>query len=147
MILSLNQLKPAQGSKKKKKRVGRGNSSGHGTYATRGLKGQRSRSGGKSGLKRLGFRTVLRSTPKLRGFKSLKAKPTIVNLVTLEEKFSEGAVINPLFLKKNKLIDKINLGVKILGEGKLTKKFIFENCQFSGSAREKILKAGGIIRI
>ncbi|MFH0819619.1 MAG: 50S ribosomal protein L15 [bacterium] len=146
MILSLNQLKPAQGSKKKKKRVGRGNSSGHGTYATRGLKGQRSRSGGKSGLKRLGFRTVLRSTPKLRGFKSLKTKPTIVNLVTLEEKFSEGAVINPLFLKKNKLIDKINLGVKILGEGKLTKKFIFENCQFSGSAREKILKAGGIIK-
>lgn len=146
MILSLNQLKPAPGSKKKKKRVGRGNSSGHGTYATRGLKGQRARSGGKGGLKRLGFKTMLRSTPKLSGFKSLKTKPAIVNLVILEKKFADGAVINPLLLKKNKLVDKISSGVKILGEGKLTKKFIFENCQFSKSAREKILESGGMIK-
>jgi large subunit ribosomal protein L15 len=146
MALSLAQLKSPSGAKKRKKRVGRGNSSGHGTYACRGIKGQRARSGGKGGLKRLGFRTVLRSTPKLRGFKSLKPKPVIINLVTLEKKIVEGTIITPQFLKKNKIVDKINSGIKILGEGKLTKKFIFENCQFSKSAREKILKAGGVIK-
>lgn len=146
MALSLDQLKPVSSSKKRKKRVGRGNSSGHGTYSTRGLKGQKSRTGGKGGLKRLGFRNVLRSTPKLRGFKSLKSKPAVINLAILDKKFKDGTIITPQFLKKNKVIDKISKGVKILGEGKLTKKFIFTNFKFSQSAKDKIIKSGGEIK-
>jgi len=73
MALQAQQLKPATGSTKKRKRVGRGNSSGHGTYSTRGLKGQKSRSG-VSGLKRLGMRQVLLRTPKYKGFKSKLVK-------------------------------------------------------------------------
>ncbi|MCK4554160.1 hypothetical protein KAU19_04310, partial [Candidatus Parcubacteria bacterium] len=69
-MLRLHNIKPNKKAVKKRKRVGRGNASGHGTYSGRGIKGQRSRSGGKSGLKRLGMKMILRNIPKKRGFKS-----------------------------------------------------------------------------
>jgi len=117
MTLSLHTIKPAKGAKKKKKRVGRGGK--RGTYSGRGIKGQRARSGGKRGLKRLGMRPLMEQTPKLRGFKSLKKKPEILNLKDLQNKFKDGDKITPQVLLKKGLVDKIKNGVKILGDGEI----------------------------
>jgi len=86
-MLQPHTLKPAHGAKHSPKRVGRGNASGHGTSSTRGGKGQTARSGGSRGLARLGFRRLMQSTPKLRGFKSLNDKPIVVYISDLEKYF------------------------------------------------------------
>jgi large subunit ribosomal protein L15 len=143
MALKLHNLKPAKGAKKKKKRVGRGDSSGHGNYSTRGLKGQRARSGGKGGLKLKGFKSNVQSIPKLGGFKSLKSKLAIVNLKDLEKHFDNDEVITPAKLVNKKLIDNAKNGVKILGMGKLSKKFTVKVDKVSDSAKQAIEKAGG----
>ncbi|MCK5459601.1 50S ribosomal protein L15 [Candidatus Parcubacteria bacterium] len=136
MELSLHNLK---GANKKKKRIGRGNASGHGTYSTRGIKGQRSRSGGKGGLKRLGLRQVLFATPKKKGFKSAKPKNQVVNLSNLNKSFKDGGEINPKTLLKAKLINDIKSPIKILGNGELKlKKLKFSNVKMSESAINKI---------
>jgi len=142
--MQLHQLKPTK--KKAKKQVGRGGC--HGTYSTRGLKGQKSRSGGGKGRSFTGDKTPLfRRTPKLRGFKSLYAKNNVVNISKLENNFENGDIISPRALLKRGLISKIKPRVKILGNGELSKKFIIENCLVSKSAEEKIKKAGGKIGI
>ena len=142
--MQLHQLKPMK--KKKKKVVGRGGC--HGTYSTRGLKGQKSRSGGGKGRSFAGDKTPLfRRTPKLRGFKSLYAKNNIVSVSRLENGFESGDVINPRVLLGKGFISKIKPRVKILGNGELSKKFIIENCLVSKSAEEKIKKVGGEIKI
>ncbi len=141
--MQLHQLKPTK--KKKKKVVGRGGS--HGTYSTRGLKGQKSRSGGGKGRSFAGDKTPLfRRTPKLRGFKSLYAKNNITNVSALEANFGNGDVINPSSLLRKGLISKIKPRVKILGNGELNKKFVVEGCIISKSAEEKIKKAKGEIK-
>ena len=124
-MLSLNTLKKAKGSSKKIKRVGRGNASGHGTYSTRGLKGQKSRSG-VSNLKRLGMRKQLLAIPKVRGFKSLKPKNQIVSVKAINANFKDGENVNPETLLEKKLISTLNNPVKILGKEKLTVKVNFE---------------------
>jgi len=145
-MLSLNHLKPERGSVRRKKRLGRGNASGHGTYSTRGLKGQKSRTGGRNKLKRLGFKKILQSLPKVRGFKSAKAKNQIVNLIELNQCFSAGNIINPLNLSKAGLVDSIKLPIKILGQGELkVKNLEFSGVKVSQSAREQIEKQGGKI--
>ena len=142
--MQLHNLKPTK--KKKKKVVGRGGC--HGTYSTRGMKGQKSRSGGGKGRSFAGDKTPLfRRTPKLRGFKSLYAKNNITNVSMLETNFESGDVINPNSLLRKGLISKIKPRVKILGNGELNKKFIIENCIISKSAEEKIKKVGGEIKI
>lgn len=146
MALSFHTIKPAKGSKHNKKRVGRGNASGHGTYATRGLKGQKSRSGGRGGLKYKGMKPMLLAIPKKRGFNSLNKKPSILNIKDLDVKFNDGAKITPKTLQEAKLVSKISNGVKILGNGETKKKFIVEECMVSKSAKEKIEKAGGKIK-
>lgn len=145
--MQANQLKPAKNSKKRKKRVGRGNASGHGTTATRGTKGQRARSGGRSGLKRLGFRFILARTPKLKGFKSLKIRPAVVSLDDIEKEFESGSRITADVLLKRKIARKGGFSVKIIaGKSKsLSKKFIVENCKVSERVRELIEKAGGTV--
>ncbi len=141
--MQLHQLKPTK--KKKKKVVGRGGC--HGTYSTRGLKGQKSRSGGGKGRSFAGDKTPLfRRTPKLRGFKSLYAKNNITNVSALEANFGSGDVISPSSLLKKGLISKIKPRVKILGNGELNKKFVVEGCIISKSAEEKIKKAKGEIK-
>ncbi len=145
-MLKLHSLKPAKGSKKKKKRVGRGNSSGHGTYSTRGIKGQRSRSGGKKGLKLKGLRLNLLNIPKMRGFKSLKPKKVVVNLSVLDKICKDGDIVNPDFLLEKKVVETIKPGVKILANGKISKKITIENCFVSNSAKEKIEKVGGVVK-
>lgn len=143
MPLSLSNLKPARGSRKKAKRIGRGNASGHGTYSGRGVKGQKARSGGKGGLKRLGMRRLILSFPKVGGFRSLRLKPVIVNINDLEQVFPSGAEVSPKTLLKVGLIRASAAGVKILGDGKLTKKLTVKGCAVSESAKKKILDAGG----
>lgn len=146
MSLSLHTIKPARGSAKRKKRIGRGNASGHGSYSTRGLKGQRARSGGRNKLKRLGFKQILAATPKNRGFKSDKPKNQIVNLKDLNGSFSDGDKINGSSLLKAGLAKSLKGEIKILGQGELTLKNLeFQGVKLSQSVKAQIEKMGGKI--
>lgn len=146
--MKLYELKPAPGSKKSRKRVGRGESSGHGKTSTRGHKGQWARSGG--GV-RPGFEggqmPLTRRIPK-RGFKNINKKVyTEVNVEKLE-RFDNDTVITPEFLLKQKVISKIEKdGVKILGRGELTKRLIVRVQKVSEGARKKIEAAGGKVEV
>jgi len=140
--MKLSDLSPTEGSKKKKKRVGRGPGSGHGKTSCRGHKGQKSRSGGGT---RPGFEggqmPLQRRLPK-RGFRNIfKKHYAIINLKALNG-ISESVLTPEIFLEKG-LIKNIKDGVKILGEGEITKPLTIKSHAFSASAKEKILKAGG----
>ena len=131
-------------SLKKKKRVGRGDGSGHGTTSGRGTKGQLSRSGGKT---RIGFEggqmPLQRRIPHLKGFKNLRKRVfNIVNVGDLED-FKEGSIIDYKLLDKKGLIMKKDSPLKVLGNGQLSKKLTVKANAFSGSASSKIEKAGG----
>ncbi|OGY41363.1 MAG: 50S ribosomal protein L15 [Candidatus Buchananbacteria bacterium RBG_13_36_9] len=143
MALRLHNLRPAFGSKHKKKRIGRGHGSGHGTYSTRGAKGQRARTGGSGGLKLKGMKANIQSIPKLGGFRSLKPKLRVINLEDLENKFENNDIITVGKLVEKGLIKSSRPGVKVLGMGKITKKFILKVDKISDSAKEAIEKAGG----
>lgn len=145
-MLKLNNLSPAKGSQRSKKRLGRGNASGHGTYSTRGVKGQRARSGGKKGLKLHGFRQNLLNIPKNRGFNSGKPKNTPVNVGSLESVCQNGDAVNPDFLKEKGIIDTKRFVVKILAMGTITKKIIVSDCLVSEAAKVKIEQAGGQVK-
>ncbi len=136
-MLSLNTLKKTKGSSKKIKRVGRGNASGHGTYSTRGLKGQKSRSG-VSNLKRLGMRKQLLAIPKSRGFKSLKPKNQAISVRAINTNFKDGEVVSPSILAEKKLISSVDKPVKILGKEKLTVKVTFEKVLMSESVKNQL---------
>lgn len=146
--MKLYELKPAPGSKKKPKRVGRGESSGHGKTSTRGHKGQWARSGG--GV-RPGFEggqmPLTRRIPK-RGFKNINKKVyTEVNVEKLE-RFENDTVITPELLLKEGVISKIEKdGVKVLGRGELTKRLIVRVQKVSEGARKKIEAAGGKVEV
>jgi len=135
-MLSLNTIKKSKGSNKNKKRVGRGNASGHGTYSTRGLKGQGQRSG-VSNLKRLGMRAQLLQTPKVRGFKSAKPKNQIVSVKAVNNNFKDGEVVSAATLLEKNLISALDKPVKILGKEKLTVKVKFESIKMSASVKEQ----------
>ncbi len=146
MSLSLHTIKPATGSSRRKKRVGRGNASGHGSYSTRGIKGQRSRTGGKNKLKRLGFKKILAQTPKNRGFKSDKPRNQVVNLEDINKFFADGAAINAMTLLKADLINTVSEPIKILGQGELKLKNLeFTGVKLSDSAKAQVEKLGGKI--
>jgi len=135
--MQLHQIKPHR-KLKNKKRVGRGGK--RGTYSGRGLKGQKSRAGAKI---RPALRDLIIRLPKKRGykFKSIRLKPAIVNLKDIENNFKEGEIVSPRTLLEKKLINRQKgklPKVKILGQGKLTKKLKFENCEFSESAKSQI---------
>ena len=129
----------------KKKRVGRGNASGKGTYSARGMKGQRARSGGKRGTKRRGFKQALQKVPKLRGFKSIAARPQTVKLADLERACDAGAAVTPWTLKKAGVARDPKNGIKIVASGTLSKKLMIEGCLATKSAVAAIEKAGGSI--
>ena len=131
-------------SLKKKKRVGRGDGSGHGTTSGRGTKGQLSRSGGKT---RIGFEggqmPLQRRVPHLKGFKNLRKRVfNIVNVGDLED-FKEGTIIDYKLLDEKGLIMKKDSPLKVLGNGQLSKKLTVKANAFSSSASIKIEKAGG----
>lgn len=139
-------LKSNKGARKAKKRVGRGNGSGLGTYAGRGLNGQNSRTGGG---KRPGFEggqtPLYRKMPKLKGFKNVnRIDFQVVNVGQLE-KFSDNDEIDLTKLYEQNLIFSKSKPVKVLGEGELTKKLTITVDRVSTSAREKIEKAKGSV--
>ncbi|MBI4262558.1 50S ribosomal protein L15 [Candidatus Uhrbacteria bacterium] len=145
MSLNLHSLHPAQGSQHRRKRVGRGNASGHGTYSGKGQKGQRARSGkGRERLRRLGMKKLMQSTPKHRGFRSLVPRALIVNVGALDRVFTSGSVVTPRALHAAGLVRGSGV-VKVLGDGALTKKLVVRECIVSASAKVKIEKAGGTI--
>ena len=141
--MKLFELSPAAGSVKDVKRVGRGHGSGNGKTAGKGHKGQNARSGG--GV-RIGFEggqmPMTRRIPK-RGFNNIFAvKYSTVNVSDLD-KFVDGTVVDAELLAASGLIKKTANGVKILGNGELSKNLTVKAQAFSASAKEKIEKAGG----
>ena len=141
--MNLHELSPAAGSNTKAYRKGRGHGSGNGKTAGRGHKGQWARSGG--GV-RVGFEggqmPLSRRLPK-RGFNNIFAKRLeSVNISSLE-KFEDGAVVNVQALLEKGILSKCEYGVKILGNGSISKKLTVQASAFSASAKEKIEAAGG----
>jgi large subunit ribosomal protein L15 len=143
--MELNTLKPALGSVKNRKRIGRGPGSGHGKTATKGHKGQKARSGGsiKAGFEG-GQMPLQRRLPK-RGFTPLdRVEYSIVNLKQLEV-FDAGAVVDASALVSKGLIKNTTNAIKILGTGDLTKALKVTATKFSQSAKDKIIASGGTI--
>ena len=144
--MALNNLKPADRSKFKKKRVGRGPGSGHGKTASRGHKGAQSRSGyrHKRGFEG-GQMPLHRRVPK-RGFKNpFRVEYAVVNLDTLAEVFEAGSSVTPELLHERGLVPGGGTPVKVLGRGDLPKKLTVRAHRFSASAAEKIAAAGGTV--
>jgi large subunit ribosomal protein L15 len=141
--MDLSNLSPAPGSVKNRKRIGRGAGSGLGKTAGKGHKGQNARSGGgvKPGFEG-GQMPLQRRLPK-RGFTPLKKKVySLVNLKDLET-FEAGTTVDPEMLMRAGLVKKVNDGIKILGDGDLSKDLTVKAHKFSSAAAEKITAAGG----
>lgn len=143
--MKLHELKPDPGSKKTRKRVGRGIAAGQGKTAGRGTKGQRARSGGNlPPYFEGGQLPLVRRLPHKRGFTNIfKVEYTVVNLDRLNAKFEGGSRVTPEVLREAGLIKSLRQPVKILGDGELEKPLTVAAHAFSESAMEKIQKAGG----
>ena len=142
--MKLHELQPAAGSVKEVKRIGRGHGSGSGKTAGKGHKGQKARSGGSI---RPGFEggqmPLQRRMPK-RGFNNIFAKEYVtVNVSSLEERFEAGATVDVESLMACGLVKDAKDGIKILGNGELTKSLTVKAVKFTTAAQEKIEKAGG----
>ncbi|MEA2061494.1 MAG: 50S ribosomal protein L15 [Thermodesulfobacteriota bacterium] len=145
--MKLHELAPAPGSRKSKKRVGRGPGSGMGKTSCRGHKGLKARSGGSV---RPGFEggqmPIYRRLPK-RGFKSLsRVNRAIVNVGDLD-RFEDGSVIDIEALKRAGLVKNKIEAVKVLGSGEINKPLSMKECSVSSAAREKIESSGGKIEL
>jgi large subunit ribosomal protein L15 len=146
--MDLSNLKPAEGSKHSKKRVGRGHGTGQGAQAGRGHKGAQSRSGFK--FKR-GFEggqmPLHRRIPK-RGFHNeFRREYAVVNLDTLAERFDAGTVVTPELLRESGLVHGGKAPIKVLARGDISKKLTVKAHKFSGKAAEKIAAAGGAAEV
>ena len=141
--MKLHELSPAFGSTKESKRIGRGHGSGNGKTAGKGHKGQKARAG--HGMQ-IGFEggqmPLQRRVPK-RGFNNIFAEEWVAINVSALEVFEDGAVVDAAALKDKGIIKKADLPVKVLGNGKLTKKLTVNLDAFSAAAAEKIGAAGG----
>ncbi len=147
-MLSLNSLKPPYGAVKKKKRVGRGDSSGHGSTCGRGQKGQKARSGGQvKSYFEGGQMPLYRRLPK-RGFKNIfKREYTIVNIRDLVKKFKENEEITPEKLLEVGLVKKKKQPIKILAEGDISFPLQIKVHKISQQAKAKIEAAGGRVEV
>lgn len=146
--MKLHELKPNPGSVKERKRLGRGTASGQGKTGGKGQKGQNSRSGG--GV-RPGFEggqmPLYRRLPK-RGFTNIFATNYAeINVEVLNDMFEDGAIITPNLLKETGILKRQLDGVKVLGNGEITKKLTVKANKFSKSAVEKIEAAGGKVEV
>ena len=141
--MKLHELSPVEGSKKSVKRIGRGHGSGQGKTSGKGHKGQKARSGG--GV-RPGFEggqmPLQRRIPK-RGFNNIFAKDIVAINVSSLNKFEDGTVVDTEALVKAGIVKNGFDGIKVLGNGSLTKKLEVKVAAFSASAKEKIENAGG----
>ena len=139
----INDLSPVPGSTHVDKRKGRGHATGNGKTAGRGHKGQKARSGGGT---RIGFEggqmPLARRIPK-RGFNNIFAKPFEAVNVSVLDKFEDGAVVDTQALLTAGVLSKCEYGVKILGNGEITKKLTVKAAAFSETAKQKIEAAGG----
>lgn len=145
MEITLSNLKSSP--TRKAKRVGRGDGSGKGSYSGRGIKGQKSRSGGKNKLKRRGLKQFLMQIPKTRGFRSMYSSFQAVNIKSLDEKFNDGDLVNANILLTKGLIRTKKIKVKILGQGDIKKKLNIWADSFSKTAENAIKKAGGKVNL
>jgi large subunit ribosomal protein L15 len=154
--IGLHSLKPAPGSRHKRKRVGRGEGSGVGKTSGRGHKGYGARSGSKSRPAAEGGQMPIHMRMrKLRGphmkksmpFEPFRTQTQPVNLRDLEARFGDGDAVHPKTLKSHGLATRADVPVKILGQGDLTKKLTVTAHAFSATAREKIEAAGGTCQI
>ena len=141
--MKMHELSPAIGSVKESKRIGRGHGSGNGKTAGKGHKGQKARAG--HGM-RPGFEggqmPLQRRVPK-RGFNNIFAEEWAAINVSALEVFEDGATVDAAALAEKGIIKKVNLPIKVLGNGKVTKKLTVKLNAFSASAAEKISAAGG----
>jgi large subunit ribosomal protein L15 len=142
-----NELGPPVGAKHKRKLVGRGDGSGHGTYSGRGLKGQKARSGG--GV-RVGFEggqlPLIKRLPRKRGFRNIfKTEYNIVNVGQLAV-FAPGSEVTPEELLRAGLISTVDHPTKILGTGDVKHPLLVSADRFSSSAEKKIVAAGGSVK-
>jgi large subunit ribosomal protein L15 len=150
--IGLHSLKPAPGSRKERKRIGRGEGSGTGKTAGRGHKGAGARSGNKRRVRFEGGQNPIHMRMrKLRGptmkksmpFEKFRTRTQPVNLRDLEQRFDDGAEVTPDSLREAGLATRRDVPVKVLGQGDLSKAFTVHAHGFSKSAREKIEAAGG----
>ena len=143
--MKLHELKPAEGSRQLRNREGRGTSSGNGKTAGRGQKGQKARSKVRVGFEG-GQMPLFRRMPK-RGFKNVNRKDyAIVNLETLN-KFEDGTEVTPALLVETRVVKDEKDGIKVLGNGELTKKLTVKASKFSASAKAAIEAAGGTAEV
>lgn len=144
--MQAHQLKPARGSTHVKRRVGRGNASGVGTYSGRGLKGQKARAGNKPRRFFEGGQTrLLRRLPRKKGFfNRFRVEYAPVNLSQLN-KFEAGTEVTPELLKKMRILRNLNKPVKVLATGEIDRALTITANRFSMTAKEKIAAAGGTV--
>ena len=139
-----HELRPPKGAKHARRRVGRGNASGHGTYSGRGLKGQKARAGRKPKLGFEGGQTrLIKRLPHRRGFtNAFRVEYSPVNLRDLQQ-FEAGTEVTPELLKEKRVLRSLRKPLKVLALGELSKPLTVKAHKFSASAREKIEAAGG----
>ena len=145
--MKLHELKPSEGSRKERNRVGRGTGSGNGKTSGKGHKGQNARSGGgvRPGFE--GGQTPLFQRLPKRGFTNINRKDfAIVNLETLA-RFEDGTAVTPELLIETGVVSNAKAGIKILGKGTLDKKLTVRAHKFSSTAKEAIEAAGGTIEV
>ena len=146
--MDLSNLKPSEGSKHSKKRIGRGQGSGQGVQAGRGHKGAKSRSGFK--FKR-GFEggqmPLHRRVPKRGFYNEFRTEYAVVNLDTLAERFDADTVVTPELLRERGVISSARQPIKVLARGDISKKLTVRAHKFSGKAAEKIAAAGGAAEV
>ena len=147
MVYGLHNLQAPRRNRRALRRLGRGHGSGRGKTAGRGTKGQKARTGGRKGLKRLGLRRILLAAPKMRGFRSLAAKPAVVNVGDLDRAFATGATVTRRALLDAKLIRSKDRTVKVLGGGAFAKALTIKGLAVSAPAKEKIIAAGGRVEL
>ena len=154
--VGLHTLKPAPGSKKDRKRVGRGHGSGHGKTSGRGHKGYNSRAGAKSRARFEGGQNPIHMRMrKLRGphmkksmpFEKFRTQTQPVNLRDLEARFDKGSEVTPDSLREKNLATRREVPIKILGQGDISKALTVHAHGFSKTAREKIEAAGGTCQL
>jgi large subunit ribosomal protein L15 len=146
-MIELHTLKPESGSKKRRKRVGRGIGSGHGKTATRGTKGQKARDtipprfeGGQT--------PIHRRLPVRVGFRNVnRVEYAVINVSTLAERFQPNETVTPELLKERRILRKLKDGVKVLGEGEINIPLTVHAHAVSASARAKIEAAGGTVQL
>ena len=145
--MNLNEILSAAGKNKRSKRVGRGTGSGHGKTSCRGHKGYGARSGAKKRLGYEGGQTPMLSRIPKRGFNNanFRKEYQVVNVATLEEKFEDGERVDAESLAAAKLINDLDMPIKVLGDGKIDKKLTVAASKFSATAKEKITTAGGTV--